>query len=276
VYPTLHAADLTGDGRIGLLVLYSGRLYAFRDGLDDPFWTWELPGPGSKVLDVRPSGPSRPTTVQVQSGDAVFGVAGPTGRPRWRCDGPGPVVGVVADGDGPGPAAVAFASGDATVVREALPTDDDGHALPAEPTPTPGRSQIINPWLARPLPWARGQPLLGNCFAAAFVGLLAFLWWKRRRKTAAVLAAAALLLGVGLSGWLLRWDAASKGADEFYVWDDWYGAMAVVAAVLGGLTVFVLGVPRLVRASGPPFLRAARAFGGGVGRVGRWTRRPGG
>jgi hypothetical protein len=232
---TLHAAHLMGDGRTGLVVLFRERLCSFRDGIEKPVWTRQLPSKESKVLDVRPANAHGPATIVVQSGDAVFGIAGPTGKPRWRCDGPGPVVGLLSDGGDGRPAALAFALNTTTVCREALPTDEEGRYLLPEAGPVEGLTPIPSPWLSRPLPWVREARFWWDAFAVLFVVELAFLWWRRWRRTAVALAVLALLFGVGLSAEMLRLDARLKHPEQHYVWTDWYGVLAMAAAVAGGL-----------------------------------------
>jgi outer membrane protein assembly factor BamB len=230
---TLVAADLLGDGRTELVVLCAGRLFAFRDGLDKPFWTWPLPVAEARVLDVRPGNGRAPATIIVQSGNAVYGIAGPTGKPRWRCDGPGPVIGLLSDGDA-GPAAVAFAANTTTVVREALPTDEAGRCVVPEAGPVEGLTPVESPWLARPLPWARKDRFWWDAFALLFAAQLAFLW-RRFGWKAGLLGLLALLIGVGVSVAELRVDAAYKHPEQHYALTDWYGMLSNTAAVFGGL-----------------------------------------
>jgi hypothetical protein len=182
----------------------------------------------------------------VQAGNSVFGIAAPTGKPRWRCDGPGPVTGLVSTGEGNRPETIAFQSNTATVIREALPTDGRGRVLLPAAAAVPGLGEMPDPWLARPLPWARKEPLPWNCFALVFVAFVLFLWWKRFRKTAAVLVGSVLLVSGGFSIYLLIMDAAYKDLAQYYALTDWYGMASVVAAVLGGLIAFYLAVAAIL------------------------------
>jgi outer membrane protein assembly factor BamB/tRNA A-37 threonylcarbamoyl transferase component Bud32 len=232
---TVHAADLTGDGRTGVVVLCRDRLYAFRDGLDKPLWTWTLPSVG-KVLDVRQG--NGPATIIVQCDNRVFGIGGTTGKPRWRCDGPGAVRGLLSAGDGERPAAVAFTVNTTTVCRDALPTDDVGHCTLPEVGPVAGLTPIESPWQTRPLPWVRSSRLWWDLFAGLFLLELALLWWLGWRKTAAVLGTLVLLIGVAVSAYMLHADAALKDPEQHYALTDWYGALSSAAAVAGGVLGF--------------------------------------
>jgi outer membrane protein assembly factor BamB/tRNA A-37 threonylcarbamoyl transferase component Bud32 len=241
---SLHAADLMGDGRVGLVVLFDGRLHAFRDRIDQPLWTWNMPSPDGKVLAVRPG------TVIVQSGNDVYGIAGSTGKSRWRCDGPGPVRGLLADGTNGRPAAVAFTVNSATVCREALPTDDAGRFVIPEAGPVPGLTPLEEPWLARPLPWA-GLPRpwwVDRLLVPLFMLELALLWWLRRRRWALVVGTLALLGGVSVSAYWLWQDAALKDPVQYYTLAGWQGMVFNVAGAAGVL-VGLASVPAAVVAT---------------------------
>jgi hypothetical protein len=232
---SLHAADLLGDGRTGVVALCGSKLSAFRDSADKPRWTWTLPAEGGRVLDVRPATPAAPTTIIVQSGNAVFGIAGPTGRVRWRCDGPGTFVGLLSEGNDGRPAAAAFQDLTATVCREALPVDEAGRYAVPDAEPVPGLTPIESPWESRPLPWLRESPGWWDLFAVLFLLELAFLWWLRWRATALVLGAVVLGVGVAISAFMLSRDVPFKHAEQHYALTDWYGVLSVIAAVAGGL-----------------------------------------
>jgi hypothetical protein len=242
VTPAPAAIDLLGDGRRGVVVLHAGTLFAFQGGIEKPLWTWQLPAREGKLLDICPASARGPATVIVQCGNAVFGIDGPTGKPRWRCEGFGPFVGLVSAGDGGQPAAAAFTVSSTTVVREALPTDADGRCVLPAVGAVEGLAPVESAWQARPLPWARQARLGWDAFALLFLAELALLWWLRWRKTALGLAAAALLIGLGTSAVLLSRDAGLKHPEQHYVWADWYGAVSSTAAVLGGLLGFYLAL----------------------------------
>jgi hypothetical protein len=230
---SLHAADLRGDGRQSVVLLCAGRLLAFRDGIDKPLWTWPLPSVEGKVLAVRPATSVAPTTIIVESGNAIFGIAGTTGKVRWRCDGPGPLIGMLSEGDNGKPAAAAFAVNTATVCREALPTDDAGRCTIPDVGPAADMKPIPNPWLARPLPWVERGWLRDDTLAVLFVLELLLVWWAGWRKSALVLGGLVLLLGAGISVLMIVADVPKMDEEQHYALTDWYGVLSETASVAG-------------------------------------------
>jgi outer membrane protein assembly factor BamB len=248
--PSMQRASLLGDGREGLVVRFGKELHGFRDSLTHPLWTWTLPTSDSSTVDVRPATASTPTTIIVECGTTVFGIAAPSGKPRWRCDGPGKVVGLLSDSDD-GPATVAYSLNTTTVVREALPTDDAGRCVLPETSPVAGLVPIEGAWQTRSLPWLRQEPLWSNVLAFLFLAELALLWWLLGRKAPLVIGGIALLIGVAISAWMLYRDAAFKEADQHYALTDWYGVLAMTGtgfAVILGITLAIAGLIRLIEA----------------------------
>jgi outer membrane protein assembly factor BamB len=156
----LWACDLDGDGRAELVCVrgyqtngepprrYRDTLPAnefasvcvLTDGGRRVLWEWPFPFGFGEILGVRPAQKGREGTVVVRTGNRIYGLAGPDGTPRWRCEGSpwwmfdvnggpddrtydshGPVL--LADAT-PGPPRVLFPCGEC---RLALPTDADGN-----------------------------------------------------------------------------------------------------------------------------------------------------
>jgi hypothetical protein len=250
---TLHRFE----GQPGLVAMTDHRLFLFRDGIAKPTWTWPVPGWG-RMLAIHSD--KSVVTIIVQSGTSVFGIDGDTGKPRWRCDGPGPVRGLLSEGDGEHPAAVAFTVNSTTVVREALPTGDAGRCTVPDMGPVAGLKPIESAWLTRPLPWVRSSRLWWDLFAVLFLLGLALVWWLRWRKTSVGIGLVGLLIGAGVSAYMLRSDAALKHPEQHYAWTDWYGVLSIVAALFGGIVAFYAGFFTVV--AGPIY--AFRRF---------WSRR---
>src|SRR5207237_9417073 len=99
-------------------------------------WKWPLPGHG-KIVDVLPAGDKHPVTLVVQTPGKLFGLAGPTGEPRWCCDAPGnPTIRLLQTNDPHGLPRILRQQGTnaaSTVCQQAWPTTPTGEYL--SPTP---------------------------------------------------------------------------------------------------------------------------------------------
>jgi len=160
----LTSADLDGDGRDELLFVDADRLRATRGDLVD-LWSW----PSRQwVRQVIPARAGQPAVVVL---DAMVGLDGATGRPRWAGQG----ATVVLDPGGPTSAPRLLSGhGDATICRRALPTRDDGSFQPTRGTPTASGLAHDDPRWLRPLPWnsANGH---SDAREAFLLGGLAFI-----------------------------------------------------------------------------------------------------
>jgi hypothetical protein len=143
-----------GDGPGTLVFLAEGRARAVRaDGA--ALWAdgWPLPTDPRALLDVQPAAGDRPAVVWVRTGPTVYGLAAPTGRPLWRCDGPGDAEACLLPDRAGEPPRVLFSLADDTLVcRVALPTRPTGEYRPApggtrsyDPAPDPRRERFL-PW----------------------------------------------------------------------------------------------------------------------------------
>ena len=91
-----------------------------------------LPDPRScpRARDIRPRSPAGTTT-------GVLGMAGPTGKSRWRCETGGITdhSSLLATGDPQGLPRIWTGSGNMQTCFEALAVDDRGRCLPPQPAP---------------------------------------------------------------------------------------------------------------------------------------------
>src|SRR5206468_9817548 len=142
-----------------LLYISDGMLWAGRGNEEQTLWKWPLPRPtgetsyrvdSSTLVDIQPAEKDRPVTVVAWVGRTVYGLAGPTGLPRWRCEvqhspvlgsSPAPTLSLLRTDDPSGLPRVLchwpHYSSDSwsTVCRQAWPTKSTGEYEP--PTPTP-------------------------------------------------------------------------------------------------------------------------------------------
>jgi outer membrane protein assembly factor BamB len=118
----LWSHDLRGDGKDHLLLISEGKLRAFGGPSLRLAWEWPLPGGKGDILALLPASGKQGAVLALRAGSTAYGLDGPTGQPRWRCDGPGEPVGVLP-GRGPtGLPRILFreAPSDNTVCRQAL------------------------------------------------------------------------------------------------------------------------------------------------------------
>jgi hypothetical protein len=191
-------------------------------------WEWRVPGESAEIVGVQPGRNDQPATVIVRADRTVYGLAGPTGQPCWRCEDPRParrqpseqvpeLLLLGSDDHGGWPRVVFYSdarSGEVTgtVCRPALPAEPTGkYAPPGGPPMTSFGPMRDDPRFARPLPWAAG-PLVGpwhflTLAAGAFLALWASMARSRRWPVAAYVGIIGLSLiylrGSGLIAALL-------------------------------------------------------------------------
>jgi hypothetical protein len=247
--------DLNGDGIPDRLSVGDGRLQA-RSGPRGEF-LWQCPLSGVELRAIRPASSGGPAVVVVQSPDGrLFGLDGVTGRPRWRCEGPGrPAYLLFGTGPDDLPAVVFhLPQQEITVCLHALPTNPDGSyqrttdRLPSDGAATEARLWTVPyPWEYRAkqrLPQALG---LGLVYLAALVGATVMRRWGTLLVLGGCLLVLPFLVTLGefgdvrlavgetytLGGWWLRWPYALT------TWKGWGGLgnpcawMAVWFAGLG-------------------------------------------
>ena len=122
---------------------------------------WESPleraGSFYPILDILPAGKGYPATIAAGTTTGVLGMAGPTGKSRWRCETGGITdhSSLLATGDPQGLPRIWTGSGNMQTCFEALAVDDRGRCLLPQPAPLQYDSAFVNRRLLRPLPWNR-------------------------------------------------------------------------------------------------------------------------
>jgi hypothetical protein len=180
INPWWTHADLLGDGKEELLFASGGHLCASRDSPQESLWKWPIPAPGEHTLYVtgrgeivrlQPAAKDQVATVVVWVGASVYGLAGPTGLPRWRCDvpwpqpeyyGSPPTVQLLAADDLAGLPRILCRLPQhpldslSTVVRQAWPTGPDGRYQAPTPAAMSYEPEPVLIPAGQPLPWAPG------------------------------------------------------------------------------------------------------------------------
>ena len=268
-------ADVNGDGAEKLLFVNDGQLWACRGSAQDVLWKWPLPqdrphpGASGRLLEVRSSGKGRPAEIVVWVGYTVYGLAGDTGRPRWRCNVPWslapasseqPQLHVLSANDPGGLprllctlpmqrdesarwdlSRLLWTDDFFTVARQPWPTTVAGICQP--PSPAPRAYPVAEPESARSSPWEEKPPvrrILPPIFGALLGG--SFLLCCSRRWRLAVY----LLIGSGLAalviggvGFLV--DSYFRTEERPYSWDGWDGlGFFGLCSIVGGVVLRVV------------------------------------
>ncbi len=275
----LWSHDVNGDGKEELLVITGGKVQALQPSsgrrkppdeppeqtlwdegplpqrvkfpagfrrkgrIAKPLWEWPLPGGLGDILDVHPAGKAHPAIVVVRCGDTVYGLDGRTGRPHWRCQGPGWPVACLAPvtphpdegergrGEGALPTVWFHTSKpESTVCRQALPVDANGKSfLPPAPSMDPPAEDV---GLMISLPWVPASVDRGGVHAAKqrltqsilpallWLGLFVYLARKRKWRLAIALLVCLIVIPVGGAG--LQLMQADNFDEEHYSWSGWY------------------------------------------------------
>jgi hypothetical protein len=158
-------------------------------------WERRLPGQHSEILEILPAGPKQVAGVVVKSDEqTLYGLDGLTGKPRWRCGGPGRPVAVLPGADTEELPTVLFqmSGPDVTICLQTLPTDENGSYRRL-----PEKSEGCNPpgegrrWVV-PLPWEHAaRPGLSQVLwpsLACFWILLGFMLARRWGMVVGLLA----------------------------------------------------------------------------------------
>jgi outer membrane protein assembly factor BamB/tRNA A-37 threonylcarbamoyl transferase component Bud32 len=237
----LWSHDLKGDGKEELVFINGDKVQALnlasggRKPPEKPLWEWPLPNGAGEVLDIHPAGNGQAAVVVVRSRNVVYGLDGPTGRLRWRCDGPGrPVACVVpltptplppgerGRGEGDLPTVWFHASKpESTICRQALPVGEDGKYL------LPPAAFIDRPaddvGLIVSLPWigaARQRAIYAVWPGIACLGLVLYCAWKRRWRTTIGLLVVMVLIALAVAAVQLTFD--NRFEEQRYSWSGWY------------------------------------------------------
>jgi hypothetical protein len=226
----LWAHDVLGQGKEQLIFVSNAKVQVLGDKLDQPIWQWPLPEGAGRILGIQPAGKDRPAAVVVACGSTAYGLDGKSGKVRWRCEGVGrPMAVVAAPGgqaaNGQGLPQILFHQPNlgATICRQAVPVDASGKYRTPAPKAVEYSTPPPDPYHTLPLPWlddARERLPKAALPALACLVLLAYFAAKRRWLILAVLSAFLILLPP-LVGWV---DVARQHqyADQTRDWTGWY------------------------------------------------------
>lgn len=185
--------DLDGDGRDELLFFEEDHLRALRADLRQVLWQWKLPGEDFEMLEIRPAEHGRPALVVVRAGHTVYGLDGTTGRPYWRCTGPGLPTAVLYPTDSDEMPRVTFAvAKEITACCQACRVGPGGADVVTTTPYLPTTEE--DPRVFRPLPWSAGGALESG--APVVAGSLLAQW---------LLTGTCALLLLIVPGLLVRW-----------------------------------------------------------------------
>ena len=204
----------------------------------DEKWLWQWPPPGettthgpTDVGEILSAGKTYPATIAVATTDGMMiGLAGPTGKMRWRYNAATPSGGSVLATDDPQGLPRIWNSSPVSPRRcgIALPTDEAGKYQPLPPRFVKYDEPARNPRLLRSLPWngrPLGAPLLAwLVYIVVSVVLLGLAVGKRSGKLRRGIMLIALWLIVSLL-WAIAWlslEARNMSAMQHYDWNGWY------------------------------------------------------
>jgi hypothetical protein len=211
----LARTDLDGDGRVDLLFQHSDRLRATRGDLQD-LWSWPALLPPRQILPARPGHPAAVVL------NAMMGLDGATGRPRWWG---GPSTVILDPGDATNLPRLLGGPEGTTACRVALPTTPEGVILPARGEPAQPSLARDDPRWERPLPWATAissNPQPQTYLSVAGLALLNVvvplailrLATRRRRGSLPLLMALPVAVAVPVAGFLFRFKSLWPPRDD--------------------------------------------------------------
>jgi outer membrane protein assembly factor BamB len=170
--------------------------------------------------------PSAPTLVVISAPGIVYGLDSRTGKPLWRCSGPGRVIGLSADdnpGDLPSVWYHTFKPEGTTICRVALPLDASGKCTQPPATPVAFGPPPVDNWVVRPLPWEnQARKRLSDALLPGLACLGLVVYCAARRKWWTVIGLVACLLVVPfLVGWT-ELKSHYLSPEQHYAWESWY------------------------------------------------------
>jgi hypothetical protein len=236
----LWSYDLHGDGEEELVFVSDGKVGAMGGRLQKPLWEWPLTDDLGGILDIQPAGQEHPAVVVVRSNNVAYGLDGPTGRLRWRCDGPGRPAALLPGGDSGGLPSIQFhvSKPEITIYRQAVPVGPDGKYRPPVPAPLAYDSPTADPWEIISLPWeyqGRHRMMQALVPGLACLGLLVYFALQRKWRITIGLLMCFFVIPPVIAGFELR--ANHKFAEQHYAWGGWYWLWPYLLGAPLGLTL---------------------------------------
>ncbi len=231
----IQIGDLDSSGLDEIVCIDNDKVRAMRPG--DEKWLWQWPPPGettthgpTDVGEILPAGKKYPATITVTTTDGMIGLAGPTGKMRWRYNAAAPSSGSVLATDDPQGLPRIWTASPVSPRRcgIALPTNEAGKYQLMTPKFVKYDEPAQNPRLLRPLPW-NGPPLGGDpaawlVYIVVCVVMIGLAVGKRSGKLRRGILLIVLWLVVSLLtaiAWICL-EARDMSAVQHYDWNGWY------------------------------------------------------
>jgi tRNA A-37 threonylcarbamoyl transferase component Bud32/outer membrane protein assembly factor BamB len=239
VRPRLWVHDLTGDRQDALVWYANGRVRAKRPAADKTLWEWQRPDPPAAVYGypvdpicgIQPAGKGFPATISVATFNGIIGLAGPTGKVRWRCDAEHiEPTSVMKSDDPPGlPRIWTNAPGTMQTCHFSLAIDDRGNYVLPTPAPREYDTSFVDHRFLRPLPWVRPYNMQENwsgLWVVFVIGILAVAsiigWWPGKLTRAAWLFGLWFIAFLFIESIRFALDARELGPGEHFDWSNWW------------------------------------------------------
>ena len=244
--PQVWVHDLTADGQDTLVWCDGRRVRAMRPAAPEVLWeSDELPMPLNwYIYGIQPAGKGYPATVAVGNSSGMIGLAGPTGKIRWRCDAEGVQPNSLLATDDPQglPRIWTKAPGTLQTNYQAIATDDRGRYQMPQPAALHFDSSFSDHRNLRRLPWNRWPANNEDWSGTWIVVLIAILaiasivgWWPGKMRRAVWLFALWLIPWLTIMVVRLWLDARDLGPGEHYDWSNFWNFSIQEARLLMGI-----------------------------------------
>jgi hypothetical protein len=253
--------DLLGDGQDEMIWCDNRTVRAIRPGDKKILWESEEMPVFFCISDIQPAGKGYPATIVVVRGDRTVGLAGPTGKVRWRCDivpgGSAAASGLLATDDPSGLPRIWTDNGYLAACYSTLPTDEHGHYLPSQSAPRKYDTALVDHRLLHPLPWNQpdGMQNFQEDWSGTWIVVMVVViavasivgWWPGKMRRAAWLFGLWLIPSLTIMVVRLWLDARDFGPAEHYDWSRFWDFSIQDARSFMGILGAVVQVWWLVR-----------------------------